>query len=80
MDVNLARDVIKGAFRSARELQGLLPMLKEGCEAEEYEMYLKAVAKAMAEISLEITNKVIAEHPELVAEIDDGIAAHGEYR
>ena len=80
MDIDLARNVVRGAFRSARELQGLLPALKDGCQAEEYERYLKGIARAIAEISFEVTNKVIAEHPELVAEIDAGIAQHGEYR
>jgi hypothetical protein len=80
MDINLARDVIRAAFRSARELQGLLPSLKEGCKASEYEMYLKGVARVLADLSLEVTNKVIAEHPELEAEIEAGIAEHGDYR
>jgi len=79
MDISLARTVLRGAFRSADELQQLLPKLKEGCDADEYASYSKAIATAVAEIALEVTNRVITDHPDLEAEVEESIARTGTY-
>jgi hypothetical protein len=79
MDISLARTVLRGAFRSADELQQLLPQLKEGCDPDEYASYAKAIATAVAEIALEVTNRIIADHPQLQAEVEESIARTGNY-
>ena len=79
MDIDLARDVVKAAFRSARELQELLGVLKQRCSSDDYQNYKYGIAKAMAAISVEVINKALADHPELVEEIDRGIAKDGRY-
>jgi hypothetical protein len=70
MDRDTANEVFNAALRSGDELQKLLPLLKTRCSADEYDVYLKAVATAMAEIGIELVNRVVAEHPELGAEME----------
>ena len=79
MNIDTARLVLQAAIRSAGELQQLLPMLKERCPPEEYKIYLKAIATVLAEVSLKVTNRVVAEHPELEAEVEASIARNGRY-
>jgi hypothetical protein len=70
MDTDTARLVVDAALRSSAQLQELLPRLTEKCSPEEYETYLKAIARAVAEISLEVMDRVFQEHPGLEAEIE----------
>ena len=79
MDIDVARHVLRVAFRSAGELQQLLPVLKKSCAADEYEAYAKGIAAAVAEIALEVTNRVIADHPALETEVEADVAKHGRY-
>lgn len=79
MDIDLAREVVRGAFRSAQELQALLPRLKAGCSAEEYQAYARAIGAAVAEITLQVVNRALEAHPELEAEVEASIARTGAY-
>jgi hypothetical protein len=79
MDINLARHVIQSCFGSARELEGLLVLLKEHCTADEYQTYAKAIATAIASIHIEIVNRITSSHPELEAELEASIAKYGRY-
>lgn len=60
-------------------MQRLLPELKEGCAPEEYATYLKAIGTVLADMTLEITNRVIAAHPELEAEVEKSVRSSGKY-
>jgi len=80
MDIDLARDVVRTAFRSSSELQALLGKLKARCSLAEYQDYARGVAAAVDGIGVALINKVLAEHPELSSEIDESIAKHGQYR
>jgi hypothetical protein len=73
MDADTARLVVDAAMRSSAQLQELLPRLKEKCSPQEYDTYLKAIATAIAEISLEVMDRVFHEHPALEAEVDDRV-------
>jgi hypothetical protein len=79
MDIAVARHVLRGAFRAPRELQDLLPLLKAECSAGEYDASLKAIATAIAEIGLSVTNKVTDAHPELEAEVEAQIERYRTY-
>jgi hypothetical protein len=79
MDIELARDVVRAAFRASSELQVLLGVLKERCRPEEYRDYARGIATAMDAIGVGLINKTLAEHPELQSEIDESIAKHGRY-
>ena len=79
MDIEVARHTVRIAFRSARELESLLSLLKSHCSPDEYQIYAEAIATAIASIHLEVVNRVIASHPGLEAEIDSDINKHGRY-
>lgn len=79
MDRDLSRHVVKATFRSARELQDLLPLLKKRASAEEYQEYLRAIAAVIAEGRQQLLNRVFAEYPDLEAEVDASIQATGRY-
>jgi hypothetical protein len=77
MDIDVARHVIRVAFRSAAELQALLGILKERCEAEEYKSYAIATAAAIDGINVALTNRVLSSHPELTNEIEANLSRSG---
>jgi hypothetical protein len=79
MDIELAREVIRTAFRSGAELQALLPLLKQRCSAEEYKGYALGIAAAIDAIGVELTNKVLAAHPGLANEIESSVKRHGRF-
>jgi hypothetical protein len=79
MDIETARHLIRQSFQVARELQGLLPFLKERCNAAEYQQYAMDIAKAVDAISAALLNKAIRAHPELKDEIEGRISVYGSY-
>jgi hypothetical protein len=79
MNIDLARYVIRSAFRASHELSDLLPFLKSQLPAEEYKSYAKAISSAIAAIQLDILNKVTADHPGLESEIESSMAAYDRY-
>ena len=80
MDIDLARDMIRTAFRSSSELQELLGTLKEKCSSEEFKDYARGIAGAMDAIGVALTNKALSAYPELHAEVDASIEKYGRYR
>ncbi len=48
----------------------MLPVIRERCPPEEYETYAKAIAACLAEASLQLMNRLLAEHPALEDEIE----------
>jgi len=79
MDVELTREVLRAAFRSCSELQGLLITLKQRCAPDEYKIYARRVAAAIDAIGTALINNALAEHPELKPEVEERIARDGHY-
>ncbi len=77
MDKNLARHVIRVAFRNARDLQDLLTLLKEQCSPDEYRSYASGIAAAIDSINVALTNKALSSWPDLASEIDADLAKYG---
>lgn len=77
MDKNIAREVVRAAFRSGSELENLLGLLKERCSAEDYKIYARQVARAIDGINVALLNKVLAQFPELKAEIEANLHRTG---
>ncbi len=69
MDKEVAREVIRAAFRSGAELQKLLGLLKERCSPEDYKDYARQVTTAIDDIDAALLDKVLAQFPELRDEI-----------
>jgi hypothetical protein len=80
MDIELARDIIRAAFRSGSELQDLLSVLKKRCSPEEYKVYSRGIATVLDAIGVALINKALAAYPELNAEVDASMTKHGRYR
>lgn len=79
MDVEMAREVVRAAFRSSSELQELLRQLKPRCSPDEYQDYARGIAAAVDAIGVGLIGKAIAAHPELNSEIEASIAKHGRF-
>jgi hypothetical protein len=79
VDKDLARHVLMVALRSSGSLTGLLPLLKQHCRPDEYDLYKMAIARSAAEINIEILRKIFDEHPDLKAEIDGQIKKFGKH-
>jgi len=79
MEIEVARDVVRAAFRSSSELQQLLATLKGRCRPEEYQVYARNIAAAIDAIGVSLINKTLAEHPELKSEIETSITKTGRY-
>ena len=77
MDKKTARQVLQAAFRSGSELEGLLRVLKEKCAVDECQAYARGIASVIDSISVALTNKVLAEHPELADEIEANLKRSG---
>lgn len=79
MDIDLAREMIRVAFATSRELQDLMALLKRQLDADEYKEHSLAIAAAIAEIGDALTNKALAACPELKDEIEAKLAKYGRY-
>jgi hypothetical protein len=77
MELALARHIVRSAFRSAAELQSLLPLLEAHTTPSEYETYLHGIATVLATIGDEVTNRVLAANPGLADEVDASISTYG---
>ena len=79
VDIDLARHVIRTAFRSSRELGGLLGVLKQHCKPDEYDGHARDIAAVIASIQLKVVGRITAARPELDAEIETMIAKYDRY-
>jgi hypothetical protein len=79
LDIDVARHIVRAAFRSGRELESLLSMLKAHCKPDEYNSYAKAIAAAVASIHMGVINRVTVDFTALEAEIEAQINKPGRY-
>ena len=77
MDRDLAKHVASVTIRAISQLGELVPLLKEHCDAAEYEPYLKAIATVSAVASTEMLNKVFSSHPDIEREFEAKISKYG---
>ena len=77
MDENLAWDMIRVSFRIGRQLQDLLPRLKEQCGPEEYKGHARAIAEALHGVNTALIDRALAVHPELSTRIETELAESG---
>ena len=77
MDEELSWQIVRVAFRSSRELQELLRLLKDRASAEEYRVYAAGVARAIDAINDALLNPITSAHPEIADRIEAELDAHG---
>jgi len=76
-DIDLARHLLRVDFRCTRDLQDALQLLKEQLPEPAFRAYAEPIAAAIAAVGNALSNRVIAEHPELEQEIDASLATYG---
>lgn len=79
MEQDLARHIIRTAFRSTRELGTLLAMLKESLDEEEYKSYARGIAAAVDAVNVALLNTTYASHPELKDEVEASIDKYDRF-
>jgi hypothetical protein len=77
MDSRLAWLLISVSFRVNRELQDLLPILKEHCSPEEYGDIAQGIARSIHPINTALIDKAVASHPKLTDQIEADLAKFG---
>ena len=70
MDRALGRVVAVAALRSSAELNGLIPVLKQHCNEQEYASMRDTIADASLAISQIVLRRVFEEFPDLEAELE----------
>ena len=79
MERDLARHVVRAAFRAERELTELLPLLKQHVDAEGYADLARDIAAAVDAINVALLAKVLSAHPDMEAEIDANIRKYDRF-
>ena len=79
MDLQVARIMVSSGFRSSRELNDLLHVLKANCDPVEYDSLRHSIATAVAEIANATFKPAFAAHPALEKEVDAQIAKYGRF-
>jgi hypothetical protein len=79
MDIGFARQAIRAAFSSERELDYLIHLSKAHLEPDEHKEFLLGIARAIAEINAATIDKATAAFPELEDEVEAAIRKYGRY-
>ncbi|MBV9395241.1 MAG: hypothetical protein JOZ84_12620 [Methylobacteriaceae bacterium] len=79
MQKDLARRLIRSAFRSASESQSVLPLLKQQLPPADYKRYAHGVASATDAINQALLDPALAAFPELSQEVEASLKKHGRY-
>jgi hypothetical protein len=77
MDKDIARKVIRVAFRSGRELETLIAPLKVRCTPDDYHFFLRQIAMAIDGIQTALVDEAVKRFPELEAEMESNVKRTG---
>ena len=72
--------MVRVSFQVARELQGVLGLLKENCSAEDYQSYAGRIPQAIDSVNGALFNSALAAHPELAERIEAELEEFGRIR
>jgi hypothetical protein len=79
MNKDLARSMIRTAFRASSEMQSMLPPSKAQLSPEKYRERAMAVASAVDMINQALIDPALQEFPELSDEVEQSLRQHGRY-
>jgi hypothetical protein len=79
MEKDLARHVIRTAFRTTRELSTLLGLLKQHVSEEEYRRYARGIASAIDAANVALLDPTYASHPEVREEVEASIDKYDRF-
>jgi hypothetical protein len=77
MNEELAKYFSAHCIRTSSELAEILPMAKEHLSKEEYEALASGVGVVLSTISIELTNKILVNYPQISQRIDYEIEKYG---
>ena len=78
MNEELARHIVKTAFKCSSEFTDLYALINELCEDEELKEKLKqAILKIIGEIGYKFNKQLTDIHPNIQNEIDESIEKYG---
>lgn len=77
MDKDIAREVIRAAFRGGSELETLIAPLKERCAPDDYRFFMRQIAMAIHGIHAALTDEAVKRFPELEAEMESNVTRTG---
>jgi hypothetical protein len=77
MDKDIARDIIRVAFSSGRELETLISPLKARCAPDDYQFFMRQIAMAIDGIHTALVNEAVKRFPELEAEMESNVTRTG---
>jgi hypothetical protein len=80
MKEELEWEMVRVSFQTARELQGMLGLLKENCSAEDYRSYAGRIVQAIDSVNDALLNTALAAHPELAERIEAELEKFGRVR
>jgi hypothetical protein len=80
MNEELAWEMVRVSFQTARELQGVLGFLKENCSAEDYRSYAGRISQAIDSVNDALLNPALAAHRELAERIESELDKFGRIR
>jgi hypothetical protein len=80
MNEELAWEMVRVSFQTARDLQGVLGLLKENCSAEDYRSYAGRISQAIDSVNDALLNTALAAHPELAERIETELEEFGRVR
>lgn len=78
MDKDIAREIIRTAYRSGSELEKLIGVLKTRCGSEDYKYFARQVAMAIDGIHVALVDKVLSRYPDLETEMEANLARTGK--
>lgn len=78
LDKELAKLIVNSAVRSGRELADIVPLIKEHCNAETYNVLSLAIGSAIYETGL-VMDRVFDLHPDLKEEFEGRLSKFGRY-
>lgn len=79
MTDDLARHLLRTAFRTSRELDDVLSLLRRHLPEGEYRGYAVAIASAVHTINKALLDKPLADKPALRAEIEESLALYDRF-
>lgn len=73
MDRELAKHAASVALKSMGDLGDLLELIKNHCDAKEYDAYARAIAAVSGGIATQIMHRALAGHAGLADEVEDKV-------
>lgn len=73
MNKEIAHHVAYEVFKISSRFNNLIPLLKDTCDDDEYELLSKKIAAISGDIGIELLGYVFTKYPDIEDEIDEKI-------